>query len=72
MEEDVWSILVYFMDIWCMHFVVIWYIFPVLVHILFQEKSGNPGSNHQNLLQQIATHITMKNPASAAGMEIYK
>jgi hypothetical protein len=24
----------------------IWYIFPVLVHMLFQEKSGNPASAH--------------------------
>jgi hypothetical protein len=27
------------------HFVVIWYIFPVLVPMLHREKSGNPDDN---------------------------
>jgi hypothetical protein len=50
-----WKILAYFMTIWpslrslkifyghLVYFVVIWYIFPHF-GILYQEKSGNPGS----------------------------
>jgi hypothetical protein len=52
-----WKVLVYFMafcsvllqfGIFCDHLVkvmVIWYIFPLLVCILYHEKSGNPGRN---------------------------
>jgi hypothetical protein len=49
-----WTILVYFMAIWSILqlfsiFVEIWYIFPVLVCKLYQEKSDNPGGEKEFL-----------------------
>jgi hypothetical protein len=53
-----WKILVYFLTIWSIlrplqifyghmsYFVVIWYVYPRF-GILYQEKSGNPGSDSE-------------------------
>jgi hypothetical protein len=53
-----WKMFIYFMDIWnilwtfgilydrLVHFVFIWRIFSS-IGIMCQEKSGNPGSEHQ-------------------------